>query len=124
MKLKDVEFAPLCVPFRRRLETLAAAAWIYLVVLGGVTGWAVLLYILVATRFWWLSVLYLAWIYHDRSVGSSNKIRCVSLKKTDDFPHKKRAVGNNCRKKYQLSREPCMAVVKHAAYSTRFKRNY
>lgn len=79
MNLRDVEFAPLCVPFRRRLETLAAAAWIYLVVLGGLTGWAVLLYILTATRFWWLSVLYLSWIYLDRSVGSSNKIRCVQV---------------------------------------------
>lgn len=75
MKLKDVEFAPLCVPFRRRLETLAAAGWIYLVVFGGLTGWIVLLYILMATRFWWLALLYLVWIYIDRDVARSNTIR-------------------------------------------------
>lgn len=75
MKLKDVEFAPLCVPLSRRLETLAAAAWIYLVVFGGMTGWAVLLYILMATRFWWAALMYGLWIYLDRSVASDNPER-------------------------------------------------
>ncbi|KAF0762384.1 2-acylglycerol O-acyltransferase 2-A-like [Aphis craccivora] len=103
MKLKDVEFAPLCVPLRRRLETLAAAAWIYLVVFGGLTGWAVLLYLLLATRFWWVALLYGLWIYLDRSVAwnSPNRFRFmrrltwwtyfknyfpVSLVKTHDLP--------------------------------------
>ncbi|XP_025420308.1 2-acylglycerol O-acyltransferase 2-A-like [Sipha flava] len=75
MKLKDVEFAPLCVPLSRRIETLAAAGWIYLVVFGGLTGWAALIYIVMATRFWWLGLLYLAWMYIDRSVAWSNQIR-------------------------------------------------
>lgn len=103
MKLKDVEFAPLCVPLRRRLETLAAAAWIYLVVFGGLTGWTILLYILVATRFWWVTLLYVLWIYLDRSVAWDNPERFrfmrrlawwtyfknyfpVSLVKTHDLP--------------------------------------
>ncbi|NP_001155383.1 diacylglycerol o-acyltransferase-like [Acyrthosiphon pisum] len=103
MKLKDVEFAPLCVPFKRRLETLAAAGWIYLVVFGGLTGWAVFLYILMATRFWWAALIYGLWIYLDRSVAWNSPERFrfirrlgwwthfknyfpVSLVKTHDLP--------------------------------------
>ncbi|KAL4107629.1 hypothetical protein QTP88_017949 [Uroleucon formosanum] len=103
MKLKDVEFAPLCMPLERRFQTLAAAGWIYLIVLGGLTGWAILLYILVATQFWWASLLYVLWIYLDRSVAWDNRGRFrfmrrltwwtyfknyfpVSLVKTHDLP--------------------------------------
>lgn len=75
MKLKDVEFAPLCVPLTRRLETLAAAGWIYLVVFGPLTGWATLIYIIIGTKYWWLGLLYIAWMYVDRSVAWTNKGR-------------------------------------------------
>ena len=87
MKLKDVEFAPLCVPLRRRLETLAAAAWIYLVVFGGLTGWAILLYILMATRFWWVALLYALWIYLDRSVAWNNPKRFRFMRKLAWWTH-------------------------------------
>ncbi|KAL5236281.1 hypothetical protein ACI65C_003691 [Semiaphis heraclei] len=87
MKLKDVEFAPLCVPLSRRLETLAAAAWIYLVVFGGMTGWAVLLYILMATRFWWAALMYGLWIYLDRSVASDNPERFRFMRRLKWWTH-------------------------------------
>ncbi|XP_050440929.1 2-acylglycerol O-acyltransferase 2-A-like [Adelges cooleyi] len=75
MKLKDVEFAPLCVPLSRRLETLAAAAWIHLVAFGGITGCLLIAYLVLATRFWWLGLLYVAWIYIDRNTPSSGYTR-------------------------------------------------
>ncbi|XP_050520821.1 2-acylglycerol O-acyltransferase 2-A-like [Daktulosphaira vitifoliae] len=103
MKLKDVEFAPLCVPLNRRLETLAAAAWIHLIFFGGLTGSLFLLYVVLATRFWWLGLMYAAWIYIDRNSASSGNLRFgfvrnwtwwyyyrryfpVSLIKTHDLP--------------------------------------
>ncbi|VVC40857.1 Diacylglycerol acyltransferase [Cinara cedri] len=81
MKLKDVEFAPLCVPLTRRLETLAAASWIYLVVFGPLTGWFTLLYIIINTQYWWLGLMYLIWIYIDRSVAWSHKIRFTIMRR-------------------------------------------
>ncbi|XP_022174295.1 2-acylglycerol O-acyltransferase 2-like [Myzus persicae] len=87
MKLKDVEFAPLCVPFRRRLETLAAAGWIYLVVFGGLTGWAIFLYILMATRFWWAALLYAVYMYLDRSVAWSHPNRFRFIRRLGWWTH-------------------------------------
>lgn len=67
MKWLGMEFAPLNVPFKRRLQTLAALCWILTLVVGGAGGWAIwvaLLYFFPILRLPLLA--YAGWIYWDR----------------------------------------------------------
>ncbi|XP_063909572.1 2-acylglycerol O-acyltransferase 1-like isoform X2 [Zophobas morio] len=64
MKILGIEFAPLNVPLERRLQTLAAAAWFVVLAFGSFFGIIITGY-LFFTSYWWLSLLYLLWIYID-----------------------------------------------------------
>lgn len=61
MKCLGVEFAPLNIPFRRRLQTLAAGFWFITMVLGGFAGSILAVYLVLFTQYWWLTLLYLFW---------------------------------------------------------------
>ncbi|KAJ8971564.1 hypothetical protein NQ317_004118 [Molorchus minor] len=63
MKVFGIHFAPLNVPLERRLQTLAAAAWMITMAFGGYTCLFIALYTLIFTRLWWLTALYLFWIW-------------------------------------------------------------
>lgn len=70
MKLLGIEFAPLLIPWERRLQTLAAAAWISLIA-GGFVGQMAMLYLLLCTRWWPLGLAYLAWMWLDRDTPNT-----------------------------------------------------
>lgn len=62
-----IEWAPLNVPMSRRLQTLAATAWVCLALFGQGT----LLYLfltLLYSDYWWLGILYAAWMLNDIDV--------------------------------------------------------
>ncbi|XP_039749675.1 2-acylglycerol O-acyltransferase 2-A-like [Pararge aegeria] len=62
-----IQWAPLNVPMSRRLQTLAATAWICLVLFGEAA--AILLFIqLIYSQFWWLTLLYGIWMLNDLDV--------------------------------------------------------
>ncbi|XP_018568260.1 2-acylglycerol O-acyltransferase 2-like [Anoplophora glabripennis] len=63
MNILGIQFAPLFVPLERRLQTLAAATWILLMVFGNAIGPILTFYLLVYTKYWWLTALYLFWIW-------------------------------------------------------------
>lgn len=69
MKLFGVKFAPINIPIRRRLQTLAAATGIIFLIGGGYVAILVMAYILIFTRFYWLGLIYIAWIYYDRKTA-------------------------------------------------------
>lgn len=62
MELFGIRFAPLNVPLKRRLQTLAAAGWMITMAFGGFMGMFFAIYLL-WTRIWWLVTLYLVWIW-------------------------------------------------------------
>ncbi|CAG5107847.1 Similar to mogat2-a: 2-acylglycerol O-acyltransferase 2-A (Xenopus laevis) [Cotesia congregata] len=67
MELFGIHFAPLRVPLKRRLQTLAAAAWIFVLGFGGVIGWLSTIYFLLFTTWMrYFSIFYLMWIYYDK----------------------------------------------------------
>lgn len=66
MEVYGIKFAPLNVPLKRRLQTLAAAAWFVTMAFGGFIGSGLSAYLILFTRFWWLALLYLLWLYIDR----------------------------------------------------------
>ncbi|XP_018318568.1 2-acylglycerol O-acyltransferase 2-A [Agrilus planipennis] len=68
MELFGIQFAPFNIPFRRRLQTLAAAAWFVTMAFGGFIGLFLALYLILFTRLWFLTILYLFWIYIDKDV--------------------------------------------------------
>lgn len=76
MKIFGITFAPLNIPFQRRLQTLAAAAWISLI-LGGFVGVMTMGYILLFTRIWWFGILYLIWMYYDKDISETGGRRYV-----------------------------------------------
>ncbi|KAJ8946387.1 hypothetical protein NQ318_011793 [Aromia moschata] len=72
MELFGIRFAPLYVPMERRLQTLAAAAWMITMAFGGFIGLLIALYLLLFTRLWWLTALYLFWVYMvDKDVSET-----------------------------------------------------
>ncbi|XP_044757332.1 2-acylglycerol O-acyltransferase 1-like isoform X2 [Coccinella septempunctata] len=66
-----IQFAPLNIPFKRRLETLSAASWIYSLAFAGFTCGLLTLYLILYTRLRWVAILYLIWIVKDRHTCDS-----------------------------------------------------
>ncbi|PZC76104.1 hypothetical protein B5X24_HaOG205128 [Helicoverpa armigera] len=62
--LLGIQWAPMNIPMSRRLQTLAAFVWIYLILFG--EALAIYLFIqLVYSRFWWAAILYGVWMLND-----------------------------------------------------------
>lgn len=61
MQILGIRFAPLYVPFRRRMQTLAAASWFITMALGGIIGLLVAIYVVLFTKYWWIMSLYVLW---------------------------------------------------------------
>lgn len=66
MNILGIKFAPVNVPLRRRLQTFAAASGILFLIAGGYVGLILMAYILIFTKYYWLGLIYIAWIYYDR----------------------------------------------------------
>ncbi|XP_067889181.1 2-acylglycerol O-acyltransferase 2 [Heterodontus francisci] len=60
-----IDFAPLRIPFRRRVQTAAVLLWVFSF-LALAQCCVVLSIILLFTRFWFVPVLYVTWWYWDR----------------------------------------------------------
>ncbi|KAF5302450.1 hypothetical protein FQR65_LT08540 [Abscondita terminalis] len=68
MKLMGVKFAPINIPFRRRMQTLAAAAWFVVMAFGGFIGLFFSIYLIIYTKLWFITVIYLIWAWYiDRN---------------------------------------------------------
>lgn len=66
LKLMGLELAPLKIPLHRRLETFAVLQWWFCFMFLGAISIIFSLYVFFFTRYYWLTVLLLAWIYYDR----------------------------------------------------------
>lgn len=65
MAFLGIEWAPLNIPLRRRLQTLAVAAWFVALVFGPLIGAFITVYTILYTRFWWLTIAYVVYVYYD-----------------------------------------------------------
>ncbi|CAG9857808.1 unnamed protein product [Phyllotreta striolata] len=63
MEILGIRFAPLNVPLERRLQTLSAAIWFITMAFGGFIGMLIALYLILFTRLWWITSIYLFYIY-------------------------------------------------------------
>merc|ERR1712180_501884 len=59
------KMAPVNIPMSRRLQTFSVLFWMSYFLFSGLIGTGITLYILFYTRFWYLSVFYLSFIYWD-----------------------------------------------------------
>lgn len=75
-----VKWAPLNTPLQRRLQTLAVVVWFVTFVFGGFIAWAGLALTAMYTRFWWLVLAYLTYMYLDRRTSEEGGRRSVNLK--------------------------------------------
>lgn len=66
-----VKFAPVNIPIKRRVETLSAASWIFSLIFAGLVCCLLTLYLIMYTRFWWITILYLVWMVIDRHTGEA-----------------------------------------------------
>ncbi|KAL3277960.1 hypothetical protein HHI36_013300 [Cryptolaemus montrouzieri] len=77
-----IEFAPLIVPIKRRLQTLAAIAYASFIIFGGIPAVVITIYIFFFTKY--LRIIYLAyiiWIFLiDRNVSSRGGRHCNWVK--------------------------------------------
>ncbi|XP_023345065.1 2-acylglycerol O-acyltransferase 1 [Eurytemora carolleeae] len=65
MRILGVEFAPLSTPLERRVQTVAVLYWMSTFLFFGLGFSVLLLYLVLFTRFWWVSVLYMTWYIYD-----------------------------------------------------------
>lgn len=65
-KLLGIDFAPLNIPFSRRMQTLCTFQWVCTFLFGGFGCLFFSVYLLF-TRFYWIPLLYLVWYYYDRN---------------------------------------------------------
>uniref|UniRef100_A0A4D5RZJ4 Acyltransferase n=1 Tax=Ixodes scapularis TaxID=6945 RepID=A0A4D5RZJ4_IXOSC len=65
MRALGVEFAPLNIPLRRRMQTLAALFCAFLFFLNVVWGAALFAYLLFFTSFYYVPLLYTIWLVYD-----------------------------------------------------------
>ena len=71
MKFLGIKLAPLWVPLERRVQTLGVALFVFVFLQGvGLIGLATLLYVLCFTKYYWLSLVYFAWYFYDKSISS------------------------------------------------------
>jgi len=63
--LLGVEFAPLRIPLRRRLQTLAVLHYIAMFVFLPFLCVFLPIYTILFTQYWWTMLLYAAWVYYD-----------------------------------------------------------
>ena len=65
-KVLGVEFAPISLPFERRLQTLATFTYMALFLIFPLMNYSILAYLLFYTQFKWIPLLYLAFVIYDR----------------------------------------------------------
>ncbi|CAN7938553.1 unnamed protein product, partial [Ixodes hexagonus] len=65
MKLLGVEFAPLNIPLKRRMQTLAVIFCASVFFLGGPWGISLFAFLVFYTPFWWAALLYVVWMVYD-----------------------------------------------------------
>ncbi|KAI3386618.1 hypothetical protein SNEBB_008750 [Seison nebaliae] len=63
-KIFGIEFAPLIIPWRRRLQTLCILYYVLCFVVVGFLATFVFLYLLF-TKYYYVTLLYLLWLYYD-----------------------------------------------------------
>ncbi|XP_063913754.1 2-acylglycerol O-acyltransferase 2-like [Zophobas morio] len=80
MQILGIELIPLTEPLTRRKEALAAAAYFATFSYGGYLGALFGVYLLF-TRFWWLTLVYISWVYLDRKT-------CENGGRTSDWMQK------------------------------------
>ena len=73
MKLLGVDFAPLRIPLRRRLQTAVVAAHVLNVCLAPPLFAFLLGYVLLYTSYWWASVGYVLWLVYDGRVARTQR---------------------------------------------------
>ena len=63
-KLFGIQFAPLIIPFKRRIETFAVGFWITTFLFLGFISHTIL-FILALTPYRWIAIFYLTWCVYD-----------------------------------------------------------
>ncbi|KAM7249525.1 hypothetical protein ACFE04_008290 [Oxalis oulophora] len=62
-----IKFAPLRIPLERRLQTASVAFFLTFLLLAMFHTIPILTYMLIFTKFWYIPMLYAAWIFYDRN---------------------------------------------------------
>lgn len=80
MKIFGIEFAPLLIPFERRLQTLAVFYYCTNFIFFGIFMLAFLIYLLF-TRYYFFTLMYLAWFVYDHKKCCQGGRRCEWYRK-------------------------------------------
>ena len=67
-KIMGVEWAPVKIPFERRMQTLAVFTYMSLFLFAGLCTLSIM-YALLFTPFFFLSIMYAGWLFYDREIG-------------------------------------------------------
>lgn len=76
-KIFGIEFAPINIPLERRLQTIAAAFWLFSCVGFNFLFCGIGLFML-TTKYYWIIILYGLWYYYDLDCGENGGRRYVN----------------------------------------------
>lgn len=86
-KMAIVDFAPLNVPWERRMQTFAVLFWLLTFFFMGVIAIGILAYIFFYTKYYYLTALYLAWLWYDRDISEKGGRRVQWVRKWKLWKH-------------------------------------
>lgn len=70
MEIAGIRFAPLKIPMDRRLQTFAAGTGFVWLIFGGLISLFFSIYLLLFTRYWHVTLLYLLWfVFWDKDTS-------------------------------------------------------
>merc|ERR1719187_52191 len=81
------KFAPIRIPIRRRMQTVAVLFWMSTFLFMGFSSWALLVYIFFNTKYWWVSLCYFCWYCGDRTVCNRGGRRWEWCRKWNLWKH-------------------------------------
>ncbi|XP_038050284.1 2-acylglycerol O-acyltransferase 2-A-like [Patiria miniata] len=82
-----LEFAPLNIPFHRRLETLAVIQWWFTFLFLGLTSCIIFAYLFLFTSYYWVTLLAILWVIYDHKTPSRGGRRSGWLRRWKIWVH-------------------------------------
>lgn len=77
-RILGIDFAPLTVPMERRLQTMAMAFFVSSFILSLFSTIPAFMYMLIFTEYWYIPLIFAAWIVYDRNTPYQGGWKYVS----------------------------------------------
>ncbi|XKL69075.1 hypothetical protein PGB90_006844 [Kerria lacca] len=86
-RIFGIEFVPLRIPWKQRLQTIAVAFLLFLTIGVMVISIPLILYVLIFTKYWYIWMVYVVWIIYDRKTPYRGGRKLTILRNSKIFKY-------------------------------------